>query len=385
MSRANADYEFVTTDASQIEEDIAAMYTAITGRTATAGPDRLFIQWVASVILLANANINRAGNANLPSRAEGDDLDALAQLFYVQTRPPATAAGVLMKFTISAAQSSAVLIPAGTRVTNREGDIVFATDEDAYVAIGDLDVTVHATCEETGSSGNGYAAGTITTCVDPFAYYASCTNTDESDGGSDVPDDDAFYETLVASQDAYSSAGPIGAYQYFAKSVSTDIADVLVNSPAAGYVYIYALMKDGTPAGTEIKNAILAACNDDEIRPLTDNVVVSDPDTVSYNVTLTYYTTEGNGNSAASIAAAVQDAVNEYIAWQDGKMGRDINPSKLIQMVMATGVKRVAVTSPSYTVLKDGTADVGDPLADWVPQLAQIGTVTITNGGAEHE
>lgn len=378
MSRANADYEFVSTDAEKIEADVAAMYTAITGRTATAGPDRLFIQWVTSVMVLGNANINRAGNANLPSRAEGADLDALGQLFYAQTRPAATAAGVQMKFTISDTQHEAVLIPAGTRVSTGEGNVVFLTDEDAYVPAGERTVSVHATCEETGTVGNGFAEGELTTCVDPFAYYESCINTDESDGGSDVPDDEAFYDMMVASQDAYSSAGSIGAYQYFAKSVSTEIADVMVNSPSAGQVSIYVLMNDGKPAGEEIKNRVLEVCSADEVRPLTDHVLVNDPETVQMNIKLTYYMSRKSTSGVTETERAVSDAVNEYIQWQCEKLGRDINPSKLIALVMQTGVKRVEVALPAFQMLKDGS----DKTA---PQLACAGEIHITNGGYEDE
>ena len=45
---------------------------------------------------------------------------------------------------------------------------------------------------------------------------------------------------------------------------------------------------------------------------------------------------------------------------------------------MQTGIKRVALTEPEFTVLRDG----GDGT---VPQLAKVGTVTITSGGYEDE
>lgn len=385
MSREGSDYEFVTMDASEIEADIAAMYTAITGRTVSSGPDLLFIQWIASILMLCNANVNKAGNANIASRAEGEDLDALARDIYGVSRPSAVAAGVMMQFTISAAQSAAVLIPAGTRVTTANNDIVFATDEDVYVQIGNTTASIHATCQTEGTDGNGLAIGSINVCVDPFTYYASCTNTDESGGGSDEPDDDEFYDLMKAALSAYSTAGAIGAYEYFAKSVSGEIADVIVNSPSAGNVSIYAIMDDGSLAGAEVKAAILAACSAKDKRPLTDNVSVSDPTQVAYNISFTYYLANGTTDSAATMAAAVQDAVNDYIAWQSAKMGRDINPSKLIQLVMATGVKRVVITSPTYTVLSSGDAEPGDDAEDFVPDIAKVGTITITNGGYEDE
>ena len=283
-----------------------------------------------------------------------------------------------MRFTISQAQSSVVVIPQGTRVAVSGGSIVFASEEEAHIPIGETTVDVRCKCEETGTVGNGIAAGTIITCVDPFPYYSSCVNLDASGGGADAATDDEYYDLMVASEDAYSCAGARGAYEYYAKSVSTEIGDVLVNSPTPGQVNIYVLMQDGTPAGTEIKNAVLAACNDDEARPLTDYVVVDDPDLVTFNVNLTYYVSQDSAASMTAVTNAVNAAVEDYIKWQTAKIGRDLNPSKLIQMVVEAGAKRVVVTSPVYTHLDDGGNNT-------TPQLAKLGTKTVTNGGYEDE
>ena len=84
------------------------------------------------------------------------------------------------------------------------------------------------------------------------------------------------------------------------------------------------------------------------------------------------------GKSPAEITAAVEKAVQEYIDWQHGKLGRDVNPSKLWQLLMATGIKRAVITAPTFTALSDGS----DGSA---PEIAAVGTVTITNGGYEDE
>ena len=155
-------------------------------------------------------------------------------------------------------------------------------------------------------------------------------------------------------------------------------ADVVANSPSDGAVDLYVLMDDGTIATTEIKNAVLAACNDDTVRPLTDKVSVKDPQKVSYNITFTYYVPKDSSLSSTEIKAAVDKAVAEFVAWQCGKLGRDINPSVLIGKLMQTGIKRVALTSPVFTTLRDGSDDT-------TPQVAAVGTITATNGGYEDE
>lgn len=379
MSERATDFQFVEISTDEIISQLTTAYQEIMGHTVhPSSPERLFLSWVASAIVQIYQNINYAANQNLPSRATGTNLDALAQLFQMKTRPAATPAYVTMEFAISEAQGTTIIIPAGTRVTTADGNPVFATTEDANITIGNTSVQVLAVCQTAGITGNGYAAGQVNQCVDLFTYYESCTNVETSDGGSDAPDDDAFFELLKASENAFSCAGPRGAYQYWAKSVSTEIADVVVNSPNAGEVYIYALMSDGTKAGSAIKGLISAACNDDNVRPLTDTVVVDDPDESNYAVNLTFYYSDESEMSASDIEDAVTEAVNEYVSWQSAKLGRDINPSKLIQMVMSAGAKRVVVTSPVFTSLNDGSNGNA-------PELAKCTGVTITNGGSEDE
>ena len=383
MSRAaNSDYQFVADDIDSILSDLITQYELITERTVKpSSPERLFLSWVAGALVEAYAGINYAGNQNIPSRAEGENLDALGELFYNEGRPEATPATVMMRFYISEEQETAILIPEGTRVSTADGEPVFETTEDVYIDIGDTYADVRCECQEDGTVGNGYTAGQINTLidVDNILYYDHCTNIDDSDGGADEASDDEYYELMVASQDGYSSAGARGAYEYWAKSVSTEIGDVVVNSPTAGKVDIYALMDDGTIASSEIKALILAACSADSVRPLTDLVSVKDPEEESYDITLTYYLSEDSTQSASELQAAIESAVDEYVKWQSGKLGRDINPSKLISMIMEAGAKRVVLTAPTYTHLVDGRSTAV------APQIASVGDITLTNGGYEDE
>lgn len=459
MSR-NTEYQFVSTDTEKLEALMISAYEKITKTSVTpASPEKLFIRWVAGIILQERALNNYTGNQNIPSRAEGANLDALGELFYASERPAAQAAVCTMRFSISAAQATAILIPAGTRVTDASSTLFWETTEDVYVPIGDTYVDTSVRCQTAGVSGNGYAEGQINTIVDVYDYYSSCSNLTASDGGADEASDEEYYALLLASMYAYSTAGPTGAYVYHAKAVSTEIADVKavrpravrseavpvytlsgagyaflggdeldietlsvfphggstaaipgtdytaeyadgllriavdaggalaastqidvnVETTGAGRVVIYTLMDDGTVAGDEIKSAVLAACNDSSVRPLSDLVSVADPELVDYNINLTYYVAADSMASAADIRTAVEAAVEKYKAWQCGKLGRDINPSVLIGYLMqVSGVKRVALTSPVYTALHDGSDE-------YIPQVAGIGTTSIVAGGVEHE
>ena len=458
MSR-NSEYQFVSTDAEKLEALLIASYEKITKASVQpASPEKLFIQWITAIVLQERVMNNYTGNQNIPSRAEGENLDAMGELFYVAARPEAQSAVCTVRFYISEEQKTAVLIPAGTRVTDASSTLIWETAADAYVTIGETYVDVPVRCQTPGVIGNGYAAGQINTAVDLYDYYSGCENITVSDDGADRATDDEYYELMRASMDSYSTAGPMGAYVYHAKRVSTEIADVKAVRPAetvratldlyelagskyaflggdrlkdgtlkvypagggeaaaspgdytadyaggllriavtgdgalagaeqvdveiesvkAGHVYIYVLMDDGTIATTETKNAVLAACSEDTARPLTDRVEVRDPETVRYDIAFTYYIPRGTAASSLEIQAAVNDAIQEYVSWQCGKIGRDINPSKLHGLLMRTGVKRVELTSPPFTALRDGTDNT-------VPQIAAVGTITATNGGYEDE
>lgn len=379
MSRPT-DYQFIPTDPEDIVIWLTSSYEEITGVTVQpASPERLFIQWMAEAIALERVMTNYAANQNIPSRAVGDNLDALAELFYTRKRPKAKAAACTIRFHISEAQPFAVLIPKGTRVTDAEKTLVWETLADVYVSAGESYADITVQCQTEGTRGNGYVKGQINSIVDPFAYFLSCENLTESDGGADEATDEEFYELLRLSMDAYSCAGARGGYIYFAKQVSTEIADVIAASPTPGVVRLYVLMKDGTFAGEEIKAKVLAACSADDVRPLTDFVSVDDPENVDYRIRFTWYAPEDSAVSAEALEAAVREKVEKYITWQCAKLGRDINPSRLISMLMETGIKRVDLMEPAFTSLKDGSGTD-------VPQLAALaGEPEILNGGYEDE
>ena len=163
---------------------------------------------------------------------------------------------------------------------------------------------------------------------------------------------DTFGEKGVAAFDTFvSAAGKVkNALSAFASGVQT-----YVTAPDA-------LIKD-------IQNKLSAKT----VRPLTDKVIVSQPDTVDLDIDLSYWVIQPpQASSTKEIQDAVTAAVEKYKEWQTGKIGRDINPSKLQTLVMEAGAKRVVIRSPEFTVLTD-------------TQAAKVKSSTVKYEGVENE
>ena len=95
--RKYPDIDFVETDTETIESSLIALYESLVqqvpGRERykvyPASPERLFISWIASVIVQQRVLINETAKKNVPRYADGEYLDSLAELFKDLERLPA--------------------------------------------------------------------------------------------------------------------------------------------------------------------------------------------------------------------------------------------------------------------------------------------------------
>jgi len=359
---------FAEMNPSVIQSAIITAYEATAVRSLADGdPVRLFLLTIADIIIQQRTVINNAGRMNLLAYATGSYLDQIGVLVGCY-RNAASTAVVSLHFAISQAQSSVLTIPLGTRVS--VGSLVFATTAIASVPIGATSTTVTAQCTTSGTSGNGYLSGQITQIVDTFTYFQAVTNITTSSGGAIAEVDSAFRLRIQEAPQSYSTAGPSGAYAYWAKTAYSSISDVTVDSPSAGVVDIRVLMSGGIIPTADILNAVLAICSSSSIRPLTDNVTVNAPTAITYNINVTYFIDNDNSSLATSVQAAVQAAITVYQTWQSAALGRDINPSQLIYLMVQAGAKNINVTSPVFTAVAQ-TA------------VAQLGTSAVNYGGLD--
>ena len=379
MIREYPDVEFVETDTEVIESNMIALYEEFVKQSGRrdykvypASPERLFIAWCAAIIVQQRVLINETAKKNVPRYAKGEYLDSLAELFKDIERLPVTPAVAKFRFYISAAQNQSVIIPKGTRITF-DGEITFETTEELEIKAGETYGEVNGKCQTAGLVGNNLAPGQVKEIVDIYDFYLKAENVTKTEGGAEEEEDASYYERMRESMESFSTAGPVNGYIYHTKSVSTAIADVAATSPEAGVVDIRVLLQGGEQPTQAVLEEIEAALNASDVRPLTDIVTVSMPEEDPFEIDLTYYINRNSQASTSIIDREARAAVEDYITWQTGKMGRDINPSYLTQLIMAAGVKRVEVRKPTFQVVEE-------------THVARIvrDTMTVLNGGIEN-
>lgn len=354
----------------QLIQDYSDKYAEITGESATLAPTdpvRLVLMTVAQQFYQGLQYVDATGKQNLLKYSYGGWLDNLAANKGV-VRNPAAYATTTLQFSLQNVRTAATGIPAGTRVSNLSG-VYFMTETYAEIPAGSSSVAVSGVAVEAGALQNGLPVGALTQIVDPVPYIYAVTNTTITSGGADEESDDKLTERVFMFPASYSTAGAEAAYIYWGKQFRADVADVMAYSPEAGKVNLLFLLNGGVlPSETDIAGMTTFLSAKDK-RPLTDQVTVSVPTEVPYNITLTYYIDSAKSTDAATIQAAVNSAIEEYKLWQR-TIGRDINPSELVRKIMDAGAKRVAVTAPVYTPVN-------------AISIAKLDTEAITYGGME--
>ena len=344
------DITFAASNPEAVDLQIITTAEALLGRKlARADPLRLFLRAVEVIMVQQRILIDECAKQGLLAYATGDNLEHIGVLVGTD-RLEASAATVTLRFSMDAARDTATIIPAGTRATAGDG-VMFATDETSIITPGDTSVMAAATCTETGSTGNDYAPGELTNMADPVPFIAGVTNTTKSAGGSDRESDDAYRLRIQESPERFSTAGPIGAYEYHAKRVNPLIIDVSVDSPAPGEVVIIPLLQGGQLPNAEILQQVSNIVNDRTVRPLTDKVTVTAPAEAVYDIDLSYWIDRADAAEARSIQKAAEAAIDAFVTWQCQRLGRDINPTELYYCLRNAGVKRAEIRKPEHTFI----------------------------------
>lgn len=176
--------------------------------------------------------------------------------------------------------------------------------------------------------------------------------------------------TDVANQKVKQGATSREAYEYFASSWRSDVADTKIVCKEGYTIHIYFLMAGGrVPTREECTG--MQEYFDTVKRPMGDLVLCHAPKEIPYDIELTYHIALSNVKNASTIQENVEAAVKEYETWQR-KIGRDIEPAELIMRVREAGAKRPRLLTPVETTVSE-------------IQVAKLRSCKVTYGGIEDD
>lgn len=352
-------YDFIVPNVEVLTENACIAFEEVTGEAIFAGDERrILLSTCAGVVAELAMYANILMNQNFRQYAQGHYLDILGENERVYRLQP-QAALVTMQYTLSAPQPGATTIPAGVKSTPN-GVIAFATTADLVIPAGSVTGTVIAQATETGIEANGFTSGTIVGQVDVLPLIGAVTNTDTSQGGTNMETDDHYRERIKYSGAAYSTAGPDEAYIYWARTADASISDASVESPTPGTVVVTVLGQGGTIPTQPILDKVAETLSAETIRPATDNVMVQPAVTHNYDIALSYSISKGAAGQEMSIQAAVMAAVSGFTARTKERLGGSINPDALKRDILNAGAYTVTMVSPAYeNIVKNEVAVVG--------------------------
>lgn len=351
---------FIETDPQALLSQALARFEQVAGETLYPGDERyLFLAQQVQAVVACRAQINCVANLNLLKNATGELLEEYGNQYDV-TRIPAKYAAVKLRFSLAAPLDYPLEIPTGTRITP-DGILQFLVNASGVIAPGECSVELTALAEKPGSSYNNFLPGQITGLVDLLPGI-QVENLTASAGGTDEETDESYRERIRLSWEGLSTCGSKESYEYWARSASAEIADVVALSEADGEVQLYILPAGADTASEILLDAVQAAVSAEKRRPLTDKVQVCCAQRHPYQIRLTYYLSQTDARSEAEQKAAITQAVETYAAELRQHLGGQINPDALRLAILQAGGCLVELQAPTYTILQPQQVAVAEEI-----------------------
>ncbi|ACT13684.1 MULTISPECIES: baseplate assembly protein [Pectobacterium] len=159
-----------------------------------------------------------------------------------------------------------------------------------------------------------------------------------------------------------SVAGPTAAYEFHARSADGRVADASAVSPSPAAVTVTVLSREGNGSTSdELLQAVDAALNAENVRPVADRVTVQSAVIIPYEIAATLYVYPGP--EAEPIRIAAEARLQTYITAQH-RLGRDIRRSAIFAALHVEGVQRVDLESPAADIVLDKSQ--ASYCANWV-------------------
>lgn len=327
-----------------IESMRSELERRLPGWTAAAlesDPANKILEVAAYREMLMRQRVNEAARGVMVAFATGADLDHLAA-FYPEMRLPGANATFAAELGLSMPLDRDVTVPRGYRLISKDGAIEAILTGDVEIPAGDPGATGRfEIIRPKGSLGNGILLAW--NAVTPLPFVTTTNQLGPGSGGSDEESDNAFRRRIPQALERYSTAGPRGAYEYWAYTADERVIDVTALSPSPGDVSVVLLSSEGDgTADDAMISRVEAILSDETVRPLTDRVTVVSAKIVPYVVRADLVLYAG-----VSSREPYEEALRQIQAVTSLRcIGRDVPRSALLAAGHVAGVKEVLLLEP---------------------------------------
>lgn len=165
--------------------------------------------------------------------------------------------------------------------------------------------------------------------------------------------DDAYRERIRLSWGRLNSAGSENAYRYYALTADPDVLDAQAYGPDVhhqpGQIHLYVLSRTGNgEAPQALLDKVAAAVNQQDVRPVTDQVLVRSAVNVGYDVVARVSVPKGAAGD--KILKAVRTAVETSVSLSH-RTGTSVSTRWLDGVLRQTGVTDLERESPTDDVI----------------------------------
>lgn len=320
-----------------LEQNIANFKTLLPDWQPLSSDEfKMILEAFAYRELHLRSEFNKLAKAFFLSTSTGDNLDNYAA-FYNVKRLQGAKPYAEYDFELSEVLNQDVTVPFNLVLTDETSTYQAKLLEDVVIAAGTTKAsgTVELQLE---IATNEIKTEVITTSL-PFVVTAS-TNSAFTNG-SDPEDDEELRERILLSMADKSTAGSEETYKSFTFNADERIEDVAVLSETAGTVNVYYYSEAHDDL---MQTRVEETLNAKEVRPLTDNVIISKATEVPYAVTA-----ELKIEPNQETAAVYSNAVNNLVAGLKSlkKIGVEITLSEINDFLRVPGVKEVVIDFPT--------------------------------------
>ena len=352
---------FTITPPDQLIAKLREDYYKLTGKWVNPSDVESFlIDLIAYNRTQLEGKINYYRKQNFLRYASGEALDLLGEWLGVVRLPPQPAK-TTVRFTFEVPHPQ-IIIDENVKLIAKDGKTIFKPVETVIIPADVQTFDVVYECETAGTVGNGFVAGEINQLVSPVSYVLKAENITVSTGGTEAEDDEHLRERIRLAPWRFNTAGSKKGYIFWAMTADSSIIDVNaysdpVNDP--GKVYVYVLTKN-LPVPQTVLDKVKKILSEEDVRPLSDLVIVQPAKEVPFNVEVNITLLPDYIPLTNQILQEANKRAEEFILETRSKIGKPINPDKLIYKLMdIKGVFKVDVISPAYTEVKKDEVGVG--------------------------